>query len=71
MLDRQRGKIIFECDVCGDTLDTETGDFNEARALLEREEWKARKMGSDWLHSCSKCGVPSERAPLAKASRLL
>ena len=23
MIDRQRGKIIFECDACGDTLETE------------------------------------------------
>jgi len=71
MLDKQRGKFIFECDVCGDTLDTETSNFNEARQTLENEEWKARKIGSDWVHSCSKCGMPGQRAPLARNARLV
>ena len=25
---RQKGKIVFECNGCGEVLDTETGDFN-------------------------------------------
>jgi hypothetical protein len=71
MMDRQHGMIIFECDVCGDTLETGERDFNEAKAIQDREGWKARKIGSDWCHSCPDCGVPGERAPLAKNARLL
>ena len=71
MMDRQRGQFIFECDVCGDVLETDTSNFNEARATLDRENWKARKIGADWCHSCEKCGVPGERAPLARTGRML
>ena len=71
MLDRQLGEYIFECDVCGDVLNTDDRDFNAARDALTNSGWKARKIGSDWCHSCPACGVPGERAPLAKSARLL
>ena len=71
MMDRQHGLILFECNVCGAVLETEERDFNEAKLIQDREGWKARKIGTDWCHSCSKCGVPGERAPLARSSRLL
>ena len=57
MLDRQRGKIIFECDVWGDTLDTDTSDFGEAIRTLKNEGWTARKIGADWIHSCAECSA--------------
>jgi predicted RNA-binding Zn-ribbon protein involved in translation (DUF1610 family) len=69
MLDRQHGMIIFECDVCGDVLDTDTSDFGEAQRRLHVEDWKARKIGADWVHACPKCGAPGERAPFARMSR--
>lgn len=71
MLDRQCGKIIFECDVCGDVFEPGTGNFREALVSLQNESWKARKVGDVWNHSCSKCGVPGERAPLAKTGRMI
>lgn len=71
MMDRQHGCISFECDVCGDVLDTEEREFSDAKAMLDREGWKARKIGSDWVHSCTQCSVPGERAPLARSSRRL
>ena len=59
MIDRQMGGIIFvECDSCDAVLDTDTKDFDEAREVMQREEWKVRKIGSEWLHGCKKCGVP-------------
>jgi hypothetical protein len=58
MMDRQRGKILFECDSCDEVLDTETGDFDDARAMMQREGWKARKIAGEWLHGCPHCGVP-------------
>ena len=71
MLDRQHGNIVFECDVCGETLDSDTRDFNEALRILKNESWSARKIGVDWCHSCSDCGVAGERAPLARNGRML
>lgn len=64
MLDRQHGKIIFECDVCGETLDVDTRDFNKGLRTLNNESWKARKIGADWCHSCPDCGAPGERPAL-------
>lgn len=71
MLDRQRGKIIFECDVCGGVFEPDTSDFAEAIAALRNENWKTKKVGDDWCHSCPNCGDPGERAPLAKSGRKL
>ena len=63
MLDRQYGKLVVECDACGDMLETDTKDFHEARDIMQREGWKIRKEGEGpsgvWLHGCTKCGVPS------------
>ena len=57
MIDRQSGKILFECDSCDEVFDTETTDFSEALAMIKREDWKVRKIASEWLHGCPKCGV--------------
>ena len=63
MLDRQFGQIIVECDACGDTLQTETKDFAEAREVMQREGWKVRAEGHGrsavWYHGCPQCGVPT------------
>jgi hypothetical protein len=60
MIDRQNGGVIYvECDSCDAVLDTETKDFNEARDVMRREEWKVRKIANEWLHGCPKCGVPT------------
>jgi hypothetical protein len=60
MIDRQNGGIIYvECDSCDAVLDTKTNDFNEARDVMKREEWKVRKIANEWLHGCPKCGVPT------------
>ena len=60
MIDRQNGGIIHvECDSCPEVLDTETKDFNEARDVMKREDWKVRKIANEWLHGCPKCGVPN------------
>lgn len=71
MLDRQRGEFIFECDVCGDVLNTDAHKFDDAREALSNAGWKARKIGSDWIHSCAGCGEPGARAPLARSGRML
>jgi hypothetical protein len=57
MLDRQYGKIAFECDSCNEVLKTETRDFDDARAMMQREEWKAQKIGDVWIHACPNCEI--------------
>lgn len=53
MIDRQKGQYVFECDACGDTLETDTDDFNEANTSRRDFGWLAEKVGRDWLHFCS------------------
>jgi hypothetical protein len=56
MIDRQKGEIKFGCDGCGEVYDSGTDEFNDARALFERDGWKIRREGFDWLHYCPRCG---------------
>lgn len=58
MIDRQGGKIIVECDSCDEVLETETAEFTEARAIMQREGWKVRQLGKAWIHGYPGCGVP-------------
>jgi hypothetical protein len=55
MLDRQKGDVVFECDICGNVLETETSDFESARNLLRREGWRTLKVGDVWMHKCPSC----------------
>jgi hypothetical protein len=40
MLDRQKGDIVFECNACGDVLETNQADFDVARVIFRREGWR-------------------------------
>lgn len=55
MIDRQDGKILFECDQCDEVWDSGTSDFQEAWAAAKREGWRTRKIGTEWVHACPSC----------------
>lgn len=55
MLTRIYGKFVAECDACGETLQTNTKDFNEARDAMRAAKWTALQIGSDWVHTCAGC----------------
>ena len=57
MIDRQHGKIVIECDSCDETFEIGSDDFNETWGAAKREGWRSRKIGSEWVHGCPKCGV--------------
>jgi hypothetical protein len=58
MIDRQHGKITIECDSCSETFEGEKGeDWNVVWPAAQREGWKSRKIGDEWVHGCPKCGV--------------
>ncbi|MBW7966777.1 hypothetical protein [Bradyrhizobium sp. BR 10261] len=59
MMDRQRGKILFECDSCDEVLHTDAREFDEAREQLRSEGWYVRKICGEWMHGCPNCGAPS------------
>lgn len=48
-------RLVYECDDCGEELDTKTGDFTEARETLRAQHWATTKNGSDWEHRCPDC----------------
>lgn len=53
MIDRQHGKIVFECDACSETLETETDDWSDANNQRKDCGWIAQQVGRDWVHFCS------------------
>ena len=58
MLDRSKDGIAFECDMCGEVLETNTKEFNEARDTLRSNGWiSKRSVGDGWAHFCPDCLV--------------
>jgi hypothetical protein len=57
MIDRQHGKVLIECDSCSEVYEGDSGEFNEVWAAAKRERWKTKKIGDQWIHGCTKCGV--------------
>lgn len=48
-------RIIFECDGCADTLDTEERQWEYAKKLFDDEYWYATHDGATWRHFCNAC----------------
>jgi hypothetical protein len=44
--------IVFECDCCDETIDTETADFLEAVDVKRAAGWGAEKVDGQWLDLC-------------------
>lgn len=60
------GRHQFECDACGESLDTETPDFSEALQAMRDAKWNTRKIGSDYVHTCFGCAETGERNERAR-----
>jgi hypothetical protein len=53
---REDGLIVFVCDECGEQLETDTEEFDEARQQMQEANWTYRKDdGGQWEHYCSIC----------------
>ena len=57
MIDRQHGKVLIECDSCDEVFDGDTDDFKVAWDAAKRDGWRTKKIGTEWVHGCPKCGV--------------
>jgi hypothetical protein len=55
MIHRQHDQIEFECDDCGEVLETDASDWSEALRRMKTEGWVSRKNGSQWEHFCPVC----------------
>lgn len=54
-LHREHGCIQFECDTCGDTLNTGELDFRDAKQVLDGDRWQTKKEDDEWAHYCPSC----------------
>lgn len=58
MIDRQGGKIVWECDSCDATFEwDDPDDFQGGWNSAKRDGWRAKKIGDEWVHGCPRCGV--------------
>jgi DNA-directed RNA polymerase subunit RPC12/RpoP len=48
-------KIVYICDECGEELDTEEGDYNEAWEIAKENGWRCWQDGDEWKHECEDC----------------
>jgi predicted RNA-binding Zn-ribbon protein involved in translation (DUF1610 family) len=61
MFTLQKGNIVFECDTCGETLETEQADFHSALNMAKRQGWRTRKFEEVWAHACPNCNHNPEK----------
>jgi hypothetical protein len=58
MIDRQGLKVLIECDSCDEVFSgDDLAKFKDVWAAAKREGWRTRKIGEEWVHGCSRCGV--------------
>lgn len=58
MIDRQGLKILIECDSCDEVFSgDERAEFTEVWTAAKRDGWRTRKIGNEWVHGCTRCGV--------------
>lgn len=55
MMDRQKGMVVFECDGCGEVLDTEKRQLLDANEVRREAGWKAIEGDGEWKHKCPGC----------------
>ena len=55
MISRDHNDIIFECDACGDTLETMQADWSAAWNMAKRDGWRSKKHDGVWEHYCNNC----------------
>lgn len=54
-IERVEMEIVFHCDHCPESVETGETEFTHAFKAVQREGWKAEKVGGGWEHSCPSC----------------
>jgi hypothetical protein len=52
---RDKGKVVFECDECGEDYNAQESVFDEAWQAAKADGWVSYKLGSEWHHFCPDC----------------
>lgn len=55
MIDKQYGKYVLVCDICGDAASEDFETFQGAVEYKKENNWKSKKQGSEWLDICPDC----------------
>jgi len=55
MIRRKKDEIHFECDGCGEDLNTFEESWDHALAYMKDEKWLAEKFAGEWQHMCPRC----------------
>lgn len=63
MISRDHGDLIFECDTCGETLETHDDEWSIAWNMAKCDGWTSRKQGTGWQHHCGTCNNIHEEWP--------
>lgn len=55
---RDHGEIVFECDSpnCLEFIETDTEQWEVAKAMFDQRGWAATNMRGTWMHYCPDCG---------------
>lgn len=56
MIDRIHQRVVFICDDCDDTLETDEVALDDAVAVSRSRGWIARGGPGAWKHYCPDCG---------------
>jgi hypothetical protein len=48
------GPIDFECDECGEVLETGDDEFKTALEMAKDEGWYIRNLNGEWHHFCGR-----------------
>lgn len=54
MIDKQYGRYVPTCDICGEVLPGKDS-FDEARHAIKEAGWITTMMGSTWVNYCPTC----------------
>jgi hypothetical protein len=55
MIDKQFGKFLLICDICGRQHDEEFYDFGDAVETKKNIEWSSMMVSGTWSDVCHKC----------------
>lgn len=55
MMEKQKGKYVFECDGCNEVNETDEKDFDDARDKIKKDGWRIIFDDGTFVHYCPSC----------------
>lgn len=57
-LEKEKGKFVVVCDICGKSSSEEAYDlenFYDVLEFLADNGWASKKVDNEWTHTCEEC----------------